>query len=174
MGRLFGLFSVREIPRRLALDFGDFFRTGMSFTSINGEFALVGGNANTSNLHIASPAADIRIRGRTGLKARDYDQQMVVTPRVGGALTVVGALAGGPAGAAAGLAVQTLFNKAINQVTTARYHVTGSWEKPDITLISREGGRTRPSDTPPAANDAGELHGPPVEAPAPQPGNERR
>lgn len=173
MGRLFGLFSVREIPRRLALDFGDFFRTGMSFTSINGEFALGGGNANTSNLHIASPAADIRIRGRTGLKARDYDQQMVVTPRVGGALTVVGALAGGPAGAAAGLAVQTLFNKAINQVTTARYHVTGSWEKPDITLIAREGGRTRTSDTPPPANDAVELHGPPVEAPAPQRGNEQ-
>ncbi|WP_313918115.1 YhdP family protein [Tahibacter sp.] len=174
MGRLFGLFSVREIPRRLALDFGDFFRTGMSFTSINGEFSLGDGNANTSNLHIASPAADIRIRGRTGLKARDYDQQMVVTPRVGGALTVVGALAGGPAGAAAGLAVQTLFNKAINQVTTARYHVTGSWEKPDITLISREGGRARAADAPPPATEANELHGPPVEAPARPPESGKR
>lgn len=155
MGRLFGLFSVREIPRRLALDFGDFFRTGMSFTSISGDFDLAGGNASTNNLLIASPAADIRIHGRTGLKARDYDQQMVVTPRVGGALTIVGALAGGPAGAAAGLAVQTLFNKAINQVTTARYHVTGSWDKPEITLVSREGGRNRDSDrrepTPPEA-----------------------
>ncbi|TDR40839.1 uncharacterized protein (TIGR02099 family) [Tahibacter aquaticus] len=143
MGRLFGLFSVREIPRRLALDFGDFFRTGMSFTAISGDFDLAGGDARTTNLLIASPAADIRIHGRTGLKARDYDQQMVVTPRVGGALTIVGALAGGPAGAAAGLAVQTLFNKAINQVTTARYHVTGSWDKPEITLVSREGGRNR-------------------------------
>jgi uncharacterized protein (TIGR02099 family) len=163
MGRLFGLFSVREIPRRLALDFGDFFRTGMSFTAISGEFALGGGNAQTSNLHIASPAADIRIHGRTGLKARDYDQQMVVTPRVGGALTVVGALAGGPAGAAAGLAVQTLFNKAINQVTTARYHVTGGWDKPDITLISREGGRSRPGTRPDTAEPA------PAPAPAEPP-----
>nr|WP_306673874.1 YhdP family protein [Tahibacter caeni] len=167
MGRLFGLFSVREIPRRLALDFGDFFRSGMSFTAINGEFALGGGNATTNNLTITSPAADIRIQGRTGLRARDYDQQMVVTPRVGGALTVVGALAGGPAGAAAGLAVQTLFNKAINQVTTARYHVTGSWEKPEITLISREGGRSRNEATPPAP----ELQGPPAESPQ---GNPRR
>lgn len=173
MGRLFGLFSVREIPRRLALDFGDFFRSGMSFTSINGEFALHAGDAQTSNLHIASPAADIRIHGRTGLKARDYDQQMVVTPRVGGALTVVGALAGGPAGAAAGLAVQTLFNKAINQVTTARYHVTGSWEKPEITLIAREGGRSRGgvrADDVPADEAVPELHGPPRElAPAREP-----
>ncbi|HVH34171.1 MAG TPA: YhdP family protein [Tahibacter sp.] len=172
MGRLFGLFSVREIPRRLALDFGDFFRTGMSFTAINGEFALGGGNATTNNLTITSPAADIRIQGRTGLKARDYDQQMVVTPRVGGALTVVGALAGGPAGAAAGLAVQTLFNKAINQVTTARYHVTGSWEKPDITLVSREGGRSR---TEAAPQPPTEQQGPPREStPEPPRRNPRR
>lgn len=146
VGRIFGLFSVREIPRRLALDFGDFFRTGMSFTSITGEFELRDGSAFTQNLHIASPAADIRIDGRTGLKAKDYDQQMVVTPRVGGTFTVVGALAGGPAGAAAGLAVQTLFNKAINQVTSARYHVGGSWEKPDIKLISKERARKKKAD----------------------------
>lgn len=141
VGRLFGLLSFREIPRRLALDFGDFFRSGMTFKSISGDFDLRDGNAITQNLHIASPSADIRISGRTGLKARDYDQQMIVVPRVSGALPVVGAIAGGPAGAAAGLAVQTLFNRAINSATTARYHVTGSWEQPNITLIAREGGR---------------------------------
>ncbi|HJU40050.1 MAG TPA: DUF3971 domain-containing protein, partial [Tahibacter sp.] len=69
VGRIFGLFSAREIPRRLALDFGDFFKTGMSFTSIAGDFDLRDGSAYTQNLHIASPAADIRISGRTGLKA---------------------------------------------------------------------------------------------------------
>jgi len=146
MGRLFGLFSLREIPRRLALDFGDFFQSGMTFTSIDGEFELRDGNAYTRNLKIIGPAADIRIDGRTGIRAKDYDQQMVVVPHVGGTLPVVGAIAGGPAGAAAGLAVQTLFNKAINQVTAARYRVTGSWEKPVITLVAREGARRQDSD----------------------------
>lgn len=146
VGRLFGLLSIREIPRRLALDFGDFFRSGMTFKSISGDFDLRDGDAITQNLHIASPSADIRVSGRTGLKARDYDQQMIVVPRVGGALPVVGAIAGGPVGAAAGLAVQTLFNRAINSVTTARYHVTGSWENPVITLVSREDGR-KPADS---------------------------
>jgi len=141
MGRLLGLFSIREIPRRLALDFGDFFRTGFTFKSIGGEFALHDGSAFTTDLHITSPSADIRINGRTGLKSRDYDQQMVVVPHVGGTLPVVGAVVGGPAGAAAGLAVQTLFYKAINTVTTARYHVAGSWDKPVITLVSRERAR---------------------------------
>ncbi|MBL0164246.1 MAG: TIGR02099 family protein [Xanthomonadales bacterium] len=137
-GRLFGLLSLREIPRRLSLDFSDLFKSGMSFNSIKGSFALADGNARTSNLHIASPAADITISGRTGLRDKDYDQEMIVTPRAGVALPVVGALAGGPVGAAAGLVVQTLIGKRINRAARSRYQVSGSWDKPQITLIGKD------------------------------------
>jgi uncharacterized protein YhdP len=137
-GRLFGLLSLREIPRRLSLDFSDLFKSGMSFNSIKGSFALGDGNAQTDDLRIASPAADVLISGRTGLRNKDYDQEMMVTPRAGVALPVVGALAGGPVGAAAGLVVQTLIGKKINRAARSRYKVTGSWEKPQIALIGRE------------------------------------
>jgi uncharacterized protein (TIGR02099 family) len=137
-GRLFGLLSLREIPRRLSLDFTDLFKSGMSFNSIKGSFALGDGNAQTDDLRIATPAADILISGRTGLRNKDYDQEMMVTPRAGVALPVVGALAGGPVGAAAGLVVQTLIGKRINHAARSRYKVTGSWEKPQIALIGRE------------------------------------
>ena len=76
VGRFFGLLSLSEIPRRLSLDFSDFFRSGLSFNSITGTFGLDKGNAYTSNLVIKSPAADIAISGRTGLRAKDYDQEM--------------------------------------------------------------------------------------------------
>ncbi|MFA7321610.1 MAG: AsmA-like C-terminal region-containing protein, partial [Dokdonella sp.] len=137
-GRLFGLLSLREIPRRLSLDFSDLFKSGMSFNSIKGTFTLADGNAQTSNLHISSPAADISISGRTGLRERDYDQQMIVTPRAGVALPVVGALAGGPVGAAAGLVVQGLIGKSINRAARSRYQVKGSWDKPQIILIGKD------------------------------------
>ena len=137
-GRLFGLLSLREIPRRLSLDFSDLFKSGMSFNSIKGSFVLADGNATTHDLVIASPAADITISGRTGLRDKDYDQEMVVVPRAGVALPVVGALAGGPVGAAAGIVVQTLIGKKLNHAARSRYRVTGSWEKPVIALISRE------------------------------------
>ena len=92
------------------------------------------GNAFTDDLVVKGPSADIRISGRTGLAARDYEQTMVVTPRVGGVLPVVGALAAGPAGAAAGLFANVLpFGRALK--TT--YRVGGSWEKPDITEVER-------------------------------------
>ena len=61
-----------------------------------------------------------------------------MTPRAGVALPVVGALAGGPVGAAAGLFVQTLIGKKLNRAARSRYHVTGGWDKPVITLVAKE------------------------------------
>lgn len=138
-GRIFGLLSLTEIPRRLSLDFSDFFRSGFSFNAIGGTFRLNTGEAATDDLSIKGPAADIRISGRTDLRNKNYDQRLVVTPHAGATLPVVGALAGGPVGAAAGLVVQGLFNKQINAVARATYEVTGPWDKPQIRLISREG-----------------------------------
>jgi uncharacterized protein YhdP len=55
---------------------------------------------------------------------------------------VVGALAAGPIGAAAGLVAQGVLRSPLDQMARARYRVTGSWDKPDIQLIQRErGGR---------------------------------
>ena len=153
-GRFFGLFSLSEIPRRLSLDFSDFFRSGLSFNSITGTFGLDKGNAYTSNLLIKSPAADIAISGRTGLQARDYDQEMVVTPHTGATLPIVGAIAAGPVGAAAGLVLQGVLGKPMGKAMGSRYRVTGSWDKPQITLISKEGPHQAPQHAPqPATPD---------------------
>lgn len=147
-GRIFGLFSLTEIPRRLSLDFSDFFRAGLSFNSIKGKFRLADGNAYTDGLIIRSPAADIVVTGRTGLRAKDYDQQMSVTPHAGSTLPIVGALAAGPVGAAAGLVMQGILNKPLGKAIARRYQVVGPWDKPKITLLS---------------------HGKPGEAAAPEP-----
>ncbi len=137
-GRLLGLVSLQAIPRRLSLDFSDFFRSGMSFDSIEGRFELRVGDAWTSDLQVRGPSADIAVSGRTGLSARDYDQELQVTPKVGGVLPVVGALAGGPVGAAAGLVAQGVLRSPLDQMARARYRVTGTWDKPRIDLIARE------------------------------------
>lgn len=146
-GRLLGLLSLTEIPRRLSLDFSDLFTSGMTFDSINGLFTLQDGNAYTNNLQLKGPAASIAIRGRTGLKTKDYDQEMEVTPHVGGTLPIVGALTGGPVGAAAGFVLQGIFHQPLNTVARARYRVSGSWEKPDIKLVEKETTKSRRKQT---------------------------
>lgn len=136
-GRIFGLVNFSAIPRRLSLDFRDFFQTGMAFDSIRGSFTLVDGSAHTANLEIKGPAADIRISGRTGLRAKDYEQDMEVTPKLRGALPIVGAVAGGPVGAVVGVLAQEVMRKPIDEVVSSRYRVRGTWDKPDITLIGK-------------------------------------
>ena len=148
-GRIFGLFNLSAVPRRLALDFGDFFKSGFSFDSINGTFTLKDGNAYTTGLKVKGPAADIVVNGRAGLKAKDYDQTMEVTPHVGGTLMIGGAIVGGPVGAAAGAVLQGVFKKALNEVTRVRYSVTGSWEKPVITEIAKETVKGEPAQKKP-------------------------
>jgi uncharacterized protein YhdP len=154
MGRLFGLVSLTELPRRLTLDFGDVFGKGLGFDSIKGHFRLADGNATTSDLVIKGPAAQISITGRTGLRAKDYDQEVIVVPHVGNSLPVVGAVVGGPVGAAAGLAVQGLLGKGLNKAASARYAITGSWDKPVITLIEKRVPKVVPPTPAPAASSA--------------------
>jgi uncharacterized protein YhdP len=152
-GRIFGLLSLSEIPRRLSLGFSDFFQSGLGFNSITGTFRIENGNAFTDDMLIKSPAADILITGRTGLRTKDYDQDMVVTPHTGATLPIVGAIAGGPVGAAAGLVLQGVLGKGMGRAMGSHYKVSGSWDKPEITLIAKDNSRSRRADDKPAQGE---------------------
>jgi uncharacterized protein YhdP len=144
-GRFLGLLSLAEIPRRLALDFSDFFRAGLAFNSIEGNFQLANGNAITDNLRIDGPAAEIKLSGRTGLAARDYSLQVEVLPRTGSVLPALGALTAGPAGAAVGAVAQAVLQRPMKQMNRTLYQVGGGWDAPDIEVIERGPARAEPS-----------------------------
>jgi uncharacterized protein YhdP len=134
-GRLVGLISLGAMPRRLMLDFRDVFGQGLKFDRIEGAFELAGGVARTEGLKLKSPAADITVRGLTDLGAQTYNQTVVVEPGVGGTLPVLGGLAGGPAGAAAGLILRSLLERPLQGIAEARYRVTGPWADPTVELV---------------------------------------
>jgi uncharacterized protein YhdP len=71
------------------------------------------------------------------LKAQDYEQTMEVLPRTGSVLPVVGALAGGPAGAALGAVAQAVLQKPFKQMSRTLYRVTGPWSNAKIDVIER-------------------------------------
>lgn len=134
-GRLVGLISLSAMPRRLMLDFRDVFGQGLKFDRVEGAFDLAGGVARTDGLRLLSPAADITVFGSTDLGARSYDQTVLVKPGVSGTLPVLGGLAGGPAGAAAGLILRSLLERPLQGISEARYRVTGPWDDPTVELI---------------------------------------
>ena len=97
-GRVLGLLSVAQLPKRLTLDFRDFFSKGFAFNRIDGHVRVAGGSARSDDLRIDGPAAQIRIRGAADLRAQTFDQTIEVLPKAGNLLTVAGAIAGRPGG----------------------------------------------------------------------------
>ena len=102
----------------------------MGFDQISGAITFKRGQAYTDRLIMDAPAAQMQMQGRIGLQARDYDQQITVTPRLGGALPLAGALAGGPAVGAAVFLAERLLQKGIENITRYRYTLKGSWDNP--------------------------------------------
>ncbi len=142
VGRLLGLLSLAELPRRIIGDFGEF-REGFKFNQIYGQFDIEDGDANTDNLRVISPIALISINGRTGLAKRDFDQHVTVVPNVSGTVPIIGWLVWGGQIGAFTFILDQLFGEDFDKSAATKYHITGSWEKPIITRIEQD-----PLDTP--------------------------
>jgi uncharacterized protein (TIGR02099 family) len=137
-GRVFGLFNVNAVWRRLSLDFSDLFQKGFAFDKIKGDFRIQDGNAYTENFRVRGPAARIEFSGRIGLADEDLDQRVTVIPQVSSALPVAAAVLATPVAGAAVLLAQKLLGKQVDKVTQTQYLVTGPWDNPDFVKISRK------------------------------------
>ena len=137
-GRMLGLLSLTELPRRLAMDFRDVFDEGFSFDEAKGTMKFENGTSHTDDLLLSSTAAEIAIVGSTDLVAQTFDYEFAVRPGVSKTLPVIGAIAGGPIGAAAGLALQAILRDALGEAAEARYTIRGPWEDPVIEPVERQ------------------------------------
>jgi uncharacterized protein (TIGR02099 family) len=135
-GRMLGLLSVVELPRRLALDFRDVTDEGLAFDTVRGDFQLREGSAYTQNLLLKGPALSVGLAGRTGLVAEDYDQVLVVSGNPSGPLTVASALAGGPVLGAGVLVLSQLFKGQLEGLARVYYRIGGSWAAPVVERIA--------------------------------------
>ncbi|HZH44103.1 MAG TPA: AsmA-like C-terminal region-containing protein, partial [Lysobacter sp.] len=147
-GRVLGLLSIAELPRRLTLDFRDFFSKGFAFNRMGGTVRFDGGSARSDDLAIDGPSAAIAIRGAANLRAQSFDQTIEVRPKTGNLLTAVGAIAGGPVGAAIGAAANAVLQKPLGGIGAKTYRVTGPWSDPKVEVISREQSRMAGGDAP--------------------------
>ncbi|MDE2408346.1 MAG: TIGR02099 family protein [Xanthomonadaceae bacterium] len=136
-GRMLGLFGVGQLRRRLTMDFSDIFRKGFAFDRLSGDIQLAQGSARTDNLDIKGPAADLKLHGSVNLRTQRFDQTVEVMPRSGGLLTAVGALAGGPVGAAVGAVANAVLDKPMRNIGARTYRVTGPWSAPKVETITQ-------------------------------------
>ncbi|MDB6089500.1 MAG: hypothetical protein JWN85_2284 [Gammaproteobacteria bacterium] len=105
----------------------------LRFARLEADFDLRAGEASTSNLHFDGDA-EILMRGRTGLVARDYDQQVWILRGEGRLPAAVRRLAPSPRVAAAWLSLRELFAGAegADEGSRAALRLQGSWDDPIV------------------------------------------
>jgi len=137
--RIFGLFNIDLLSKRLSLDFDDVTKNGFYFNSLDGDFRIDSGNIFTTNLLIKGPSAEILAVGTTNIVNETYDMRVVASPEFGETLPVI-ALLGGPITAAATFAAEKFakaFGKDINNLVKVKYTVTGPWSNPIIKVANK-------------------------------------
>ena len=73
------------------------------------------------------------------LDADVYEQGAVISAKVGNTLPIVGAVVGGPPGAAAMLIFSQIFKKPLQEVGQVFYGISGPWEEPAIESVNSDG-----------------------------------
>jgi hypothetical protein len=135
IGQVLGLFSISSIPKRLSLDFSDFFSTGLSFDDLNTEINLNSGIADTKKMVITGSFGEMRLFGKSDLLKKTHDQVLIFIPDLSSTSLVTGAVLGGPIGAAASIFYDKLlkeFGVDTNKLAGIEYSIKGPWKDPKI------------------------------------------
>lgn len=138
-GRAIGLFSLSVLPRRLGLDFDDVVGAGLRFDQLAGNWQIDQGILSTEQFQLGGPSLDLTLTGTNNLVRREFDQQVVVVPRVSSTFALLGGFAGGPAAAALLFLTQGMLEPGISRLTRIEYAIQGPWAEPEFDLLDSDG-----------------------------------
>lgn len=134
--RIFSLFNIDTLIRRLSLDFSDVTSSGLAFNSVEGSAVISKGIISTVKpIEVKSTATSFSLEGEVDLINNFINQELVVVLPVSQTLPLVALLAGASQVGIAIWAAQKLFGNFLDDFTKARYKVYGDLNNPDITLM---------------------------------------
>ena len=158
--RLLELLSIQSVQRLFKLDFrpGNEFDGGFPFSTISGDLRIKQGIANTDNLTIRSPIAEIMMSGSSNMVSKTWDMRANVKPLfdMSGAAIATG-FAVNPLVGLSALVTQFLLKTPLERALTARYKVTGSWDDPKLDPLSEGDGTPDANRDPVKQSDQGSL-----------------
>lgn len=137
LGRLLGFLAVDQWIKRAQLDFGDVYKEGLTFNSINGHFDLVNGIASTKDMTIDAVPAKIVINGDADLINQTVDHIVNVKPKSINALPIAGNILG----TMTYLAGLTLTGKDQDGfLFGSQYLVKGPWKSANVIPMHKKDG----------------------------------
>ncbi|SNY58333.1 TIGR02099 family protein [Arsukibacterium tuosuense] len=134
--RLFSIFSLDSLVRKLRLDFRDVFSKGFFYNKMSGDLAIHKGVVQTSDTTIDGVPGNLAIQGYADLVNSELDYQMSFSPKVTSSLPVIIAWMVNPATGLAALALDEVFQSA-EVISRINFTVTGTFEQPVVTEVNR-------------------------------------
>ncbi len=135
--RIFTLFSLNSLVRKLSLDFRDVFAKGFFYDDMSGTLSIADGRATTDDTVIDGGAGEITIKGVTNLAAQKLNYDVSFTPNVTGNLPVLVYFLASPPTALAALAIDQVLTSA-KVISNVNYKVRGTWDNPEFTEVGRD------------------------------------
>lgn len=136
--QLLRLISVDALFRKLSLDFNNTFGRGFYFDSINATAWIDKGVMQTDHLLVDGFEAGIEMHGKLDLVNGIIDMQAIVTPEISATVSVATAFVVNPMVGAAVFAATKMLGPLWNKISLLRYHIGGTFDKPEIKEMFRK------------------------------------
>ena len=137
-GKLLGILSLQELPKRIALDFTDVFSSGFEFDSINGNATIRHGVMQTDDLHIDGSSAKVMMKGSVNLNDETQDLHIAILPTLGASISTLSAFAAGPVVGIGTFIVSKVLGNPLDKLMSFEYNVSGTWTNPNVVKVGEK------------------------------------
>ena len=146
--KLFGIFNMEALTRRLRLDFSDLYSQGISFDRINGALRFDKGMVSFEEpLIVQGPSSDFKLSGTVDTEQSTMDISLVVTLPVTSNLPILSVLLGtAPQVAGIIYIADKLVGDQVDQLASIRYRIEGSLDQPEVSLDRLFAGDTKKTE----------------------------
>lgn len=137
--RIFSLFSLNSLYRKLKFDFKDVFEKGLFYNDIKGDLLVDNGVVFSENIRMDGVAGNMNMRGFTNLNDNTLDYDVTFKPKYTSSIPVIAAwLAPSSAGLSllAGIALDKIIEKA-DVISEIRLKITGDLSDPNVQEVKR-------------------------------------
>ncbi len=136
--RIFSLFSLDSLRRKLVLDFRDVFQEGIFFNDFAGDFEITDGVAVTTNAYMDGVAGGVDVVGSVNLSTQELDYYITFAPRLFSNLPVLaGVVASQPQIFVLTFAITKVLEPIVDVISKVNFKLSGNVENPDFKEIDR-------------------------------------
>lgn len=141
LGRIIGLLSLDQLPRRLGMDFKDVSEEGFHYDMLSGRAEAGHGKLKIEHLDIDGSIASLAIAGETDLLTEKHNLSLQLVPKFKASVPIAAGLLAGPQAGVLVFIVDKLaegMGVDFNESAALDFLITGSWEEPVIEPVEVE------------------------------------